>query len=33
MWEERVGNALGSTGGDCAVRRDWYRPLGVCKIQ
>lgn len=33
MWEERVGNALGSADGDCAVWRDWYSPPEVCKIQ
>lgn len=27
MWEERVGNTLGNSGSDCAVWRDWYRPL------
>lgn len=32
MWEERVGNALGNTGVDCAVWREWYRPLRICKI-
>lgn len=32
MWEERVGNALGSSCGDCAAWRDWDSSLGVCKI-